>query len=740
MKQLLIIVCVFLVFYSSAQDSLRFISGTTGAACQAVKYHNGYLYAGTGSTLRVYDATTPVPFEMTFEYRYKSVIMDILVNDDFLYVAANYDGMTKWDLNEPSAPSKVYDILCDDGGLPMLDVSISGDTIFLTRFKKMSAYIDYGESFSKLGDFGFVSGTARLYGADIKNGICAYSVADVLSTQNGVYLYRTSDFSFLSRFVQSYCWPENVIWGKNNDVLHVMGGTNTVNGYFYSLDISNISSPQMIFSDTILGMPFGFATANPLNAENINDTIYVATTAGLKPGGPLDTTYIHVYDATDPANIRFINYLPAGLWHFDLAVHYPYYYVASEWYGIKTVDYSNFFHPIDNGNTLTGGWNTGSDKYGNYLVVANEGYGYKLYDLADIKNPVLKGFNLDLGFCMKAKFSDDGEYIYTINLTYESFRIYQTFALAKTGAIATSVGTGKFQVYHDRVYVEQELGGNFLNIIDVSDPYNPHVDSTVSLSINDMYAASGKLFISNNDSILVFDIADQHFDRIAFAAMDDNQDGRALAVYDNEVFVYVTQKGLVKYSLLADSSTYSLEEDSVFVLPYGEPEFMAADTFGVYLSYHANGLFACDRQTLRQKGYYRGELETKGYANQYSVQELFCKDDLIFLMEYFSQTSVLTNSNGFSFGLSDVLPGSSCKVMVYPNPFNDQVTIRILSPEKLDSWNIAIYDLLGRSVRNCPNISRTSVTIDRRDLNSGIYVYKITHQDRIFATGKFIIE
>ena len=123
--------------------------------------------------------------------------------------------------------------------------------------------------------------------------------------------------------------------------------------------------PRSVFSDTVNGIPFGFAVAAPLNAEIMNDTVYVATTAGLRPGGPLDTTFIHVYDATDPANVHQIAYLPAGLWHFDVTLDPPYYHVASEWFGILTVDISDFGKPAIVGKTLTGGWSLSSHRHGN---------------------------------------------------------------------------------------------------------------------------------------------------------------------------------------------------------------------------------------------------------------------------------------------------------------------------------------------------------------------------------------
>ena len=711
---------------AGAQDSLRFISGTTGAASLTIKYHNGYLFTGLGATLRVYKATTPVPYQQVFEYRYKSALVDLVIRNNFLYAAANYDGMTKWDIADPEQPVQVFTIANTDDQLPMIDVSLAGDTIYLSRMKKISAYKDFGDHYDKIGDFGFVTGTARVYGSDIKNGICAYAVADAFSNQNGVYFYSSTNFSLISHYIQNYCWTENVIWGKNNNILHVLGGTNGVNGIFYSLDISDIHNPQVVFTDSLIGVPFGFAVADPLKAVNINDTIYIATTAALKPGGPLDTTFIRVYDATMTSNIHLINYLPAGLWHFDLDIHFPYCYVASEWYGIKTVDISAFSHPVDLGNTLTGGWNLGCDKSGNLLVTANEGYGFKVYDISTISSPVLVNINNDPGFCSKAKFSDDGEYIYTANGTYDGFRVYKTNTLQRTGSISQTVGTGKMQVFQNRVFIQQEVPGNYLNMIDVTDPSHPVIESKIPMTLNDMIISSSKLFIDKNDSILVIDISGNKFERIAFIALGTTEDAKSIAVYNDEVFVYITQRGLVKYHLAQNGGNYTLNESGIYSLPQGVPFVMAADSFGVYAGYKGKGLFSFDRQSLVQKSFFRGEMDFKGYAVQYGIQELVCKDNLIFLAEYMAQTSILTNDNHY-IGINELsLPG---KIHIFPNPVKTHSRLFIDDFKPKDQTTFQLYNYLGQLILT-RSVESSPVNFDRGNLPDGLYIFRISCQSR----------
>jgi len=718
-----------------AQDSLKFISGTTGAGCYAIKiYDYNYLITGTGSTLRIYDMTTGVPFDTVWEYRYKSNISDLAIKNNYLYVAANFDGLTKWDLTEVYNPQMIFEIgaATSFSQTPVLDISISNDTIFLAQFSKMSAYKDLGNTCDFITDFGNVTGFGKIYGADVKNGIVAYTVADLFS-QNGVYLYETSNFTQLGFYPQPFCWPENVIWGKNNNLLHVLGGTNGAIGYFYTLEVDTPNSPQLIFSDTINGFP-GWAVADAINAENINDTIYVATEAGLQPGGPPDTTFIHVYDATDTSGIHLIKYLPAGLWHFDVAVDDSKYHVASEWYGILSVDISSFSNPVVLGKTKTGGWNMSSDKYGNYLAVGNEGYGLKLYDISNLSVPALINVNELLGFCSNVKFSDDGNYIYATYMTTQGFRVFENVTLTPVDSITQILGTDRMQVWQNRVYITKKVT-NVLNIVDVTNPANVSLINTISLQINDMFASENKLFITNNDSIFVNDIAGGNFQWIASAPLLANQNARALAVFGNEVYVFVTNKGLVKYELVFDNPGYSLNEISTFEMPDGEPNFMVADIFGLYLSYHDKGLYSFDRQSLDQKSYFRGELSFKGYSTQWGVQDLFCKDSLIFLVEYFSQTTILTNNNNFTVSVSENI-SDELSFTVFPNPFSQSVTIHYKFPES-EKVTLEIFDVFGRMVKQAAGI-KGNQKIDCGNLRNGLYLLQLRKNNIVTGQKKII--
>ena len=743
MKRVFSLITAIGIFFNVfSQNNLQFLGATTGAACQSIKYYQDYVFTGTGSTLRSYyvGSGPSIPYAYGFEYRYRSEIIRMRMHGHFLYVCANYDGMTKWDVSDPANPIKMFEILPDSAGMATQAVAFKGDTIFLAQYNKMCAYKDYGNTYTKIASFAIPQFGSTVVGVDVKDNLCAVSQQH-WGNQNGVWLYDANTFAFISFYQQGTFLSENVIFGKNNSLLHVMGGTSinqfAPDGLFYTLDVSNPASPQKIFSDTVNGIYLA-AIAVPYNAENINDTIYVANWGAIKPNGPPDTCYIRAYDATNPANVHLIKYLPGGLWNFDMTLNGKTMYVASEWYGILSVDLIDFQHPQVLGKTTTGGWNCDADVYGNKMVVANEGFGYKLFDISDPAVPALLKQNEAPGFCVHIKFSADGEYIYSGNLTYQGLRIYTADSLVQTGFIQQAVCSGRFMVVNHRIFSELN---NSLVIIDVSNPYMPFVDTTISMSINDMAAGDEKLFVSGNDSIVVFDVSGNNFQRIASVALSGNQVAQRMAVYNNLCYAFVANKGLVKYSLDFLNPGFELHEVSTTSLVNGVPAFMAADTFGLYCAYRFYGLFAYGHNTLAQTGWYRGGLDYRRLPNQYGVQNLFCKNNLIFLVEYFCQTSVLTNNDNLSS--IDSIPVMDNEPLLYPNPAAGKFIIQLCgNNNKIVDITLTNIDgaLVYKTRKTLKGNGMDSIEINVEGLPAGNYFCSIVAGNSIVSKKITLID
>lgn len=717
-----------------SQNNLQFLSATTGAACYEVSVHGNYLYAGAGNTLMVFDVGSNVPpFEKTFEYRFSSNIDDIQFKGDKMYVAANHAGISLWSLDDPAEPNLLDQYLPDSLNEAAYHVAFKGDTVFVAYKSKMAFFSDSGDHLTLLGRFGYQSGTSKIRACAVKGNLLAYTAAYGNNAQTGVYLYQAQTLTQLSFFQQNYCDPEGLAFGQTNNLLHIMGGTESLaslgldpKGLYYSLDVGDPSNPVEVYRDTMPGI-IGLAIAMPMNAVNINDTLYVATQSALdvnyQSGDPL-SGQIYVYDARNPANVHLITSIYAGLWHFDLAIRNKTLYVASEWYGVKTLDISNLMNETDLGNTLTGGWNTGSDVYGNRLAVANEGYGIKLFDISDPKHPLLLAINNDEGFCFNLDFSPNGQYIYAYYYTGNDFRIFDANTLNELTSIPIGgILPGEYErsaAWGNKAVAYQTVGGNkTLYVMDVSNIAQPAISQSIPFNnITDLLITpGGKLFVATKDSLSVFDLSN-NMQRLLTLAPPNNflQDYTAMAFFQDTLYVYVSGLfgGLFRYTYNGSDQLTAAGSATPAI---ANPRFMAADEFGLYLCYVKEGLYAFDKHSLTSTGHI---LHSGEFVHDFlwGPQDLFCKNNLIFLAEYFGQTSIYTNNDFFS----ETAPSGQNQgraLRVYPNPAGQWISVA--APDAaLIKTPLVVYNAAGQVVKSCLPSGQEAILFTG-DLPAGCY-------------------
>lgn len=737
LKKLAIIILFFSSSLLFSQTNLQYLSSTTGAGCYDMVYYNNYLFTGAGNTLLVFDITTSVPYTKVFEHRFSSNIDDMQIKGNKLFIAANHAGLSMWNISTPATPVFIDDYQPDSLNEAAYNIAFFGDTVFVAYKTKMAAFKDNGSTLSLVKKFAYQPGTSIIRGCGVKNNTLAFVSSFGTNPQTGVHIYNAKTIQKLSFYPQNFCDPEDVVFGQNTNLLHVIGGTESYaslglnpNGLFYSLDITNPSSPVEVYRDTIPGVYF-FQISQPMNAENRNDTIFIATQGAqdmhYQSGDPLNG-HIYVYDCTNPSNVHLINSEYAGLWHFDLALNKNKMYVASEWYGVKTIDITDLFNEVDNGNTLTGGWNLGSDKYGNRMVVGNEGFGFKLFDISDLKNPVLLDTNNEVGFCMKAKFSKNGNYIFGFFYTGDDFRVFDANNLNRLTSIQLGGGlTNDYHhafVYQDKAFALQQSGLNYtVYSINVSNPLSPVIQTSKLMNnILDLQLHhAGKLIAATKDSLSILDPTT--LNRLATIAPPSNfwNDFTSVTEYKDTLYAYVSglAGGLIKYYYNGTNQLTQL--GTPFTLPFNDPKYLAVDSFGLYACYVQQGLYALNKKTLAQTGYYRHSMEFV-VTNQWGPQELFCKDDLFFLVEYMGQTSILSNDNGFSTSVKNNFNDSY--LAVYPNPSRDHVVVDC-SLVSGKNYHVKLYTIVGEVVQDKMISSDKKQIISTAGLPNGIYIISV---------------
>jgi hypothetical protein len=73
----------------------------------------------------------------------------------------------------------------------------------------------------------------------------------------------------------------------------------------------------------------------------------------------------------------------------------------------------------------------------------------------------------------------------------------------------------------------------------------------------------------------------------------------------------------------------------------------------------------------------------------------------------------------------------------YPNPFSS--TTMIVFPNSLLNAELMIYSIDGQKVKSITNISGDHLSIERNDLRSGVYFYKVVEEGAVKFSGKFVV-
>lgn len=74
-------------------------------------------------------------------------------------------------------------------------------------------------------------------------------------------------------------------------------------------------------------------------------------------------------------------------------------------------------------------------------------------------------------------------------------------------------------------------------------------------------------------------------------------------------------------------------------------------------------------------------------------------------------------------------------VAISPNPFSSHLSLAISDESKLDSYDLTIYNVLGKAVLK-NRITEQNTTVDTSTIPTGIYFYKITANNQTIQAGK----
>jgi hypothetical protein len=87
----------------------------------------------------------------------------------------------------------------------------------------------------------------------------------------------------------------------------------------------------------------------------------------------------------------------------------------------------------------------------------------------------------------------------------------------------------------------------------------------------------------------------------------------------------------------------------------------------------------------------------------------------------------------------DELENGGIDLSVFPNPFSDGATIRIVNRFST-AISATVTDITGRTVRNLGNITTERVELGRGDLGAGVYFVQVMDSQRVLAREKVVVQ
>lgn len=87
----------------------------------------------------------------------------------------------------------------------------------------------------------------------------------------------------------------------------------------------------------------------------------------------------------------------------------------------------------------------------------------------------------------------------------------------------------------------------------------------------------------------------------------------------------------------------------------------------------------------------------------------------------------------------DELADGGIDLSVYPNPFSDGATIRIVNRFST-AISVTVTDITGRMVRNLGNVTAERMELGRGDLGAGVYFVQVMDSQRVLAREKVVVQ
>ncbi|MDP8237643.1 MAG: T9SS type A sorting domain-containing protein [Candidatus Hatepunaea meridiana] len=441
---------------------------------------------------------------------------DIVVQDDYAYIAAGYSGLQIIDISNPEHPEVTG--YWDDNPLMSKGVAVSGSFAYVAEHCSDLRIIDVSDA-QHPEEVGYISTPGQadgvivsgsyLYVADGTSGLRIIDVSDPRQAEyvgscdtpglardvavSGNFAYiadynnglRIIDISDLQNPEETgyYDTPGNAVG------VAVSGNFAYVADCPRGLRIIDISDPQhpeevgyyerqagcvAVNGDLAYVGGFGFRiidVSDPQHPEEVG--YYEEWRAGcIAVNG--DLAYIggsslKIIDVSDPENPEEAGYYDIPGKAYDVAVNGNFAYVADLEEGLRIIDVSDPQHPEEVGHYDTPGEAYGVGVDGDFAYMADYESGLRIIDISDLQNPEEVGYYDTPGSAYDVVVNGDFAYV----ADYYSLRVIDVSDPQHPVEVGYYEGYAIISVAVNGDFAYLAASGNGLRIIDVSDPENP---------------------------------------------------------------------------------------------------------------------------------------------------------------------------------------------------------------------------------------------------------------------------
>jgi PGF-pre-PGF domain-containing protein len=364
---------------------------------QGISVSGNYAYI-VGGGLEVVDISDPS--SPTLAGRYDTEGSDIVVSNNYAYVANEDSGLVILDISDPSSPI-FTGIYAMNGSW---DVTLSGNYAYISVYNHInnSAYLEivdisdptapaftgnYNISgpIAVAGNYAYIANWDEgLTIIDISNpsvptfvdssfvdintafGIVVEGNYTYLANGNGFVIVDTSNAStptLIGSYDSEYSIEDIAVAGNYAYLIDYWNG-------FVIVDVSDPSSPAFVYSNY---------TYNALGVTIEGNYAYVATADGLA-----------IFNINDPSSPKIVgNYEIKD--SVDIAVIGSYAYLVDYWNGLVILDITNPSAPTFEGKCDTSSWVHDITVSGNYAYLASDYNGLFIVDISSPSSPTIVG-------------------------------------------------------------------------------------------------------------------------------------------------------------------------------------------------------------------------------------------------------------------------------------------------------------------------------------------------------------